>query len=239
MKPLCVVDTCSLIYLSEIELAKRSLHRWLFDEFEVVYSQLVWENEIQAHFDQMGSDGARLRQRNAGAQRVWEMASANQYEQALFNSFSRIEQVGQCDKCRQPIWREREVKIDLASDRDKGERHNCGVALDAVRGGKHRQVIFLTDDHNAIRQYVQPIFETFPLGCVWSSYDFVLYLFMRHRTRTTPDEIKTVFRDITAKAADEEKQKSMKSKTQAVWQQRLGTYFRKVDRVAQVISRLP
>jgi hypothetical protein len=165
--------------------------------------------------------------------------TATQYERALFNPFSRIEQVGLCYRCGQPTFEERSVEVDFNSDEDRGERHNCGVALDAVRGGRHRQVIFLTDDHKAIKQYVQPIFETFPLGCVWSSYDFVLYLFMRHRTRTTPDEVKTVFRDITAKGADKEKQKNMKPKTQAVWQQRLGTYSRKVERVAQVISQLP
>lgn len=234
-KPLCIVDTCSLIYLSGMELARRPLHRWLFDEFEVVYSQFVWEAEIQPQLDRMGNDGRRLARRNTGSQRVWQM-TASQYEQALFDPFSRFEQVGRCSKCGHVILGERSVEIDLTSDMDRGERHNCGVALDAVRRGEHRQVIYLTDDHNAIRKYVQPIFETFPLGCVWSSYDLILYLFVRHQRRITADEVKAAFRDLTAKAASEE---GMKPKTHAIWQQRLGAYTRKVERVAQVMMRLP
>lgn len=41
MKPLCIVDTNSLIYLSEITIRNRSLHRWLWDEFRVAYSRTV------------------------------------------------------------------------------------------------------------------------------------------------------------------------------------------------------
>lgn len=234
-KPLCIVDTCSLIYLSGMELAKRSLHRWLFDEFEVVYSQFVWEAEIQPQLDRMGSDGRRLARRNTGSQRVWQM-TASQYEQALFDPFSRFEQVGLCSKCGQTILRERPIQIDLNSDTDRGERHNCGVALDAVRRGEYRQVIYLTDDHNAIRKYVQPVFETFPLGCVWSSYDLVLYLFVRHQKRMTADEVKMAFRDLTAKAAREQ---GMRPETHEIWQQQLGAYTRKVERVAQAMMRLP
>lgn len=236
-KSLCVVDTCSLIYLSGIELVRRPLLRWLFDEFDVAYSQFVWENEIQPRLDKMSKD-RRLVQRK-GKEKVWSMASAAQYEQALFNPFSRLEQVGRCFKCGQATFDERLVKIDLDSDEDRGERHNCGVALDAVRGGTYRQVIYLTDDYRAIRKYVQPIFETFPLGCVWSSYDLVSYLFVRHCGRVTLEEVKAVFRDLTARAAKEEQQQDMRAETLQIWQQRLGTYTRKVERVAQIMTKLP
>lgn len=234
-KPLCIVDTCSLIYLSGMELARRSLHRWLFDEFEVVYSQFVWEAEIQPQLNKIDQNDRGLIQRK-GSQRIWQMAAWQQYEQALFDPFSRLDQVGRCSKCGQAKLEERSVQVDLASDEDRGERHNCGVALDAVRCGEHRQVIYLTDDHKAIRKYVQPIFETFPLGCVWSSYDLMLYLFVRHQKRMTADEVKAAFRDLTAKAARVE---GMKPETHAIWQQRLGAYTRKVERVAQVMTKLP
>ncbi len=112
-KPLCIVDTCSLIYLSDMELARRPLLRWLFDEFETVYSQFVWENEVQPHLGKMGKGGQILRRRNAGAQKVWRMTDPVQYERALFNPFSRVEQVGQCSKCDQVILAERAVEIVL------------------------------------------------------------------------------------------------------------------------------
>jgi len=238
-KPLCIVDTCSLIYMSEMELARRPLHRWLFDEFEVVYSQFVWETEVQPQLGKMGKVGQMLRRRNAGAQKVWRMMGSMQYEQALFNPFSRVEQVGRCSKCGQFILAERAVEINLESEEDRGERHNCGVALDAVRRGSHRQVVYLTDDHRAIRKYVQPIFETFPLGCIWSSYDLVLYLFVRYCDRMIVEDVEVVFRNLTAKAVNEEKQRGISPETRQIWQQRLVTYTRKLERVAQVMKQLP
>ena len=46
-KTLCIADTCSLIYLSDIELMRKPLFLWLFDEFDVVYSDFVWRNELK------------------------------------------------------------------------------------------------------------------------------------------------------------------------------------------------
>ena len=54
MKPVCIVDTCSLINLSDVQLARRSLHSWLWDEFEVRYSKAVLK-EIEDNKGKMGS----------------------------------------------------------------------------------------------------------------------------------------------------------------------------------------
>jgi len=238
-KPLCIVDTCSLIYMSDMELARRPLLRWLFDEFETVYSQFVWENEVQPHLGKMGKGGQILRRGNAGAQKVWRMPGPMQYERALFSPFSRVEQKSRCSRCGQAIMEERTVIISLGSDEDRGERHNCGVALDAVRRGNYRQVVYLTDDHHAIQKYAQPVFDIFPLGCVWSSYDLVLYLFVRHCDRMIAEDVEVVFRDLTAKAVNEERQQGISPETQQIWQQRLAAYIHKLERVAQVMKQLP
>ena len=81
MKPLCVVDASSLIYLSEIQAAKRNLHRWLWDEFDVTYSAKVWE-EICRHSEKMGLDVKKIK-RN-GKDYVWDFPNVKTYDRALF-----------------------------------------------------------------------------------------------------------------------------------------------------------
>lgn len=235
MKPLCIIDTCSLIYLSEITVANRSLHHWLWDEFKVVYSAAVWD-EIQHHLASMGRDKKRVKR--VGEKSVWSLPTIAACEQALFvQPFEREEETGFCKQCRRPFFDRRPFVPNLGTEEDKGERHNCCVALDAVMAGSHRQVIFLTDDRRAIRDYVAPVFEIFPLGHIWSSHDFVLYLFVRHRQRFPRAEVEAVLRDVTAHAAGS----GFADHTQAAqeqWMQRLGTYYRKVKKIELVLSQI-
>jgi len=233
-KPLCVVDACSLILLSEIELAGRSLHRWLWDEFNVRYSQAVWE-EIKRHAAKMGRDAKAIKKN--GEKYVKRLPTITSCENALFGPpFYRRIQIRQCNKCRQPVFELRLFSPDLASERDRGERHNCCTALNAVMRGEHKQVIFLTDDIHAIRDYVAPVFETFPLGHIWSSHDFVLYLFMRHRERIPQDKAKAVLRDVNAKVAGSGFS-GHSVNAQQKWIRRLREYHRKIERIDQVLNQ--
>ncbi len=224
MKALCIVDTCSLINLSEVQLARRSLHRWLWQEFEVRYSVAVWE-EINRQRHKMGQDASRRR----WDRYVWDYPTISTCERALFASVPRRVEAGMCRRCRQPIWREQVFTPDLDTE-DRGERHNCCIALDIVRTGTYRQVIFLTDDQRAIPSYVTPVFETFPLGQIWSSLDFVLYLFVRHRPRVSLDEVMAVLRDVNARGATDRESPKM-TRRLTIYQNRA----RRIDRVlAQV-----
>ena len=234
MRPLCIVDTCSLIYMSEIELAGKSLHQWLWAEFNVKYSKAVWE-EINQNAAKMGRDAKAIKK--DGEKYVGRLSTITSCENALFGPpFYRSVRTGLCDKCRRPIFEPRSFSPNLASEQDRGERHNCCIALSAVMAGKHRQVIFLTDDVRAVRDYVAPVFETFPLGHIWSSHDFVLYLFLRHRRRISPKEAKAALRDVNAKAAGSGFSGQSADAPQR-WIRKLNVYHRKVDRIDQVISQ--
>ncbi|MBC8492244.1 MAG: hypothetical protein H8D43_00560 [Chloroflexi bacterium] len=236
MKPLCIVDTNSLIYLSEITIRNRSLHRWLWGEFQVAYSRTVWD-EIGRHFEKMGQDAKAIKR--DGEQYVWSLPATATYERALFGQpiEREVEAGRRCRICGQPILRKQFFEPDLGVEKDRGERHNCCVALDAVMEGRYCQVIFLTDDYRAVRDYADPVFQTFPLGSIWSSYDFVLYLFVRHRPRIPQNEVEAALRDVTARVAgsgfaDHTQQ------AQQQWVQRLGTYNRKVKKIGQVLSQI-
>ena len=77
--------------------------------------------------------------------------------------------------------------MNLDDRKNLGECHNCCIALDAVLGGTYSQVIFLTDELKGTDPKrdgsLFRVFDSFPLGKIWSSLDFILYLFTRHRNR--------------------------------------------------------
>jgi hypothetical protein len=226
VKTLCVVDTCSLICLKETELSSRSLHSWLWDEFEVAYSSAVLD-EINRHKNKLGGDASRRR----WDRYIWRHPTVPTYERALFTqSFSRKLQAGICRTCRQPIWRDQSFTPDLTNPEDRGERHNCCVALDAVITGTYPQVIFLTDDFRAVRDYVAQVFSTFPLGQIWASLDFVVYLFVRHRHRIPLDDVIAALRNVNAQTpGDREATKLVR---------RLTNYQEKVYWIERVLAQV-
>lgn len=234
MKPLCIVDNSSLINLHDITVSNRSLHCWLWDEFNVTYSEAVWE-EIRRHFRSMGQDAKAIKKN--GDRYIWDLPTVDTYEWALFGQpIEREVEKGRCRQCHRPVYGKQLFDPDLTEERDRGERHNCCAALNAVTRGRYRQIIFLTDDYRAVRDYVEPMFGTFPLGTVWSSHDFVLYLFVRHRQRFPRGEVENVLRDLTAHAAGSGFADHTQTAKQQ-WMRRLSAYYRKVEKIEQVLSQ--
>ena len=226
MKYLCIADTSSLINLSGLRLASSSLHKWLWKEFEVRYSQVVL-NEIRVQKQKMGSDKSRRRWDNY----VWKYSAIPTCERVLFKPpLSRTVPSRKCKECKQTIWRTEQFCPDLADREDKGERHNCCITLNAVVEGKHSQAIFLTDDFSAISDYAGSFFSTFPICQTWSSLDFVLYLFLRHRRRKRIqlNEVEAVLRDVNAKCPGNASTKAG----------RLTTYYKKVHQINDVLNRI-
>ena len=210
MESLCLVDTSSLIYLSGIKLANKSLHKWLWEEFQVGYSQAVLE-EIKRNKQKIDK---------ADRKRKWQKyvikyATIKTTERVLFKSpLEREFEAGYCHHCRQQIYRSQKLTVNLATSEDRGERHNCCLALHVVMSGQYSQVIFLTDDDRARRYYVSSLFELFPIGKVWSSLDFVLYLFMRYRRHTSLNDVLDIFELLNTrskgKARDESKTRRLR-----------------------------
>jgi hypothetical protein len=225
-KSLCIVDTSSLINSCEVELGKKSLDKWLWKEFEVKYSKTVLEEFRRGR--------SRGESRGKLEDHVWPLPTISTYERILFQSLTReIEE--SCRRCGRIVYRNESFAIDFNDDRDRGERHNCCVALDAIKAGKYPQVIFLIDDFHAVRDYARYFFDTFPLGNTWSLLDFITYLFVRHKDRITLEDTKNALRDANAQgsislnASDGESEKKV---------QRLSTYLTKVNRIAEAFSQL-
>jgi len=203
MQTLCVVDTCSLIYLSELRIANKTLHDWLFTEFPVGYSDTVWE-EIKRHSGKMGKDAKKLiKTGRKYVHRISEQQERIVFAGSLIEFAGMVDTTGTCRLCNQPILRREQFVIDLSADDDRGERHNCCLAVQSVSVGNYQNIIFLTDDFRAIKRYVRPIFDSIPLGTIWSSHDFIVYLYLRHKTRIRQSEVEDILRDLTANITDQ------------------------------------
>ena len=231
MKHLCVVDTCSLIYLSDIELAHYALHKWLREEFDVRYSQVVWEKEIRFQMRRMGKDGDWLRCN--GEKLIWPNSRIKSHEAALFSS--AIE-AGRCWYCNYVVPKEWMYTPGSKNHKDRGERHNCCVALDAVLTNKYPEVIFLTDDIKAIRKYINPVFSMIRLGQIWCSFDLVLNLFTRYRETIDLNMALDALRDINGKISESAQQNSGNERPEKNVE-RLTLYNKKAEDIDRVLAR--
>jgi hypothetical protein len=222
-KVLCIIDTCSLVYLKDVKMAGRPLHKWLWSEFDVQFSAVV--------LDELSSFKQKLGFRYNWNDHVWASSKIPNYERAIFSSYQRKIEEGKCKHCRQIIWKDNTAKTDLADTDDRGERHNCCVALDAILNGKYTQVIFLSDDLRALRNHVHYFFETFPLGNIWTLFDFITYLLTKYYGTITLNDVQDALRSIHSQdvphLVDSKKKR-----------QRLEAYDRKLERVAQILSQI-
>ena len=207
MKPLlCVVDTNALIHMRGIRVARKDLGLWLWREFTVKVSDEVIK-EVQK---------PRQEAPNYDVQR-----KCTQSNWIFHNQIDRLE-----NAFLQPFYE------NLESSRNKGELHNCCVALEAILSDKHRQVIFLTNELNTTdpekNGFIFRIFDTFPIGRVWSSLHFILYLFLKYRKEFPFSEARDVLRDVNSR---------MRGKAEDA-QNRLIAFNKKLDQINQTLSQL-
>jgi hypothetical protein len=63
------------------------------------------------------------------------------------------------------------------TSRNKGEKDNFAVAPDLFFTKKQNNLIFLTDDENAVEGALKEVKNAFPLITFWNSFDTVLFLY--------------------------------------------------------------
>ena len=94
------------------------------------------------------------------------------------------------------------------------------------------QVIFLTDELHSTNQdkngFIFRIFDTYPIGTIWSSLHFILYLFLRYRNVFPLDEARNVLRDVNLR---------MRGKKEIV-PDRLLTFDKKLIQIDQTLAQL-
>lgn len=179
-KPLivCLPDTNSLIHLRGVVVANKSACLWLWDEFEIQISDQI-PQELQ---------------NNAARNPDLEVREITRKVLASVVALkSNLEVTERC--FLQPIG------IEFKDDCDLGERKNTQLAFQSIAQNQTRQTIFLTDERKAVEPatgFVYKAFGSYPLGVIWNSLDFLLYLYFRHK-RIQFQQAEDALREVNAR----------------------------------------
>lgn len=142
-----IIDASSYINLSAVEYRFGTLLNVLAKEVTLRYSLTV-NHEIANHWADNLPDSLK---RSAMIHQL-KKHTRDEYEKGLFDD------IGQ-------------------TSRNKGEKDNFAVALDLFFTKKKRNLIFLTDDDNALEGCLKEVKNAFPLIKFWNSFDVVLFLY--------------------------------------------------------------
>jgi hypothetical protein len=170
----CVPDTNSLIHLRDVEISGRDARLWLWDEFEVRVGPTI-PQEAARHHDLMRGQLKRKLERSV----VPPAFDLDRIEQSFLAPLG----------------------ISFETEDDLGERNNYSVALQLVVQNNARQIIFLTDELRVVRErggFVKLLFDAYPIGMLWNSLDFLLYLYLRQR-RFGYSEAESAVRTVNAR----------------------------------------
>jgi len=201
---ICIPDTNTLIHLRDVEIAGRNARLWLWDEFEVRVGGVI-PQEAARHPNLMQG---QLRKKLEHSVIVLKLQQ-DRMEQGFLGPLG----------------------MSLSQTNDMGERQNCSVALQLVIQNGARQVIFLTDELRIVYPetgFVKQLFDSYPLGWLWNSLDFLLYLYLRQR-RFTYEEAENAVRTVNARIGGK----------QTVAIDRLKTYIQRLQCIDAARQHLP
>lgn len=157
----CLPDTNSLIHLRGVIIANKSACLWLWDEFEVQISDEI-PQELQNNAARNPDLVVREIARKVPGSVVALKADLQLTERCFLKP----------------------IGVEFDNNRDLGERKNTQLAFQSIARNLTRQTIFLTNERKAVDPntgFVYKTFSNYPLGVIWNSLDFLLYLYFRHK----------------------------------------------------------
>ena len=209
---LCIPDTNSLIHMRDIEVINNKLWKWLWIEFDVKLSETICDELDRSDKTDAGME-------NECEKSIWSFGKSK-------SNLTKLEQVFV-----------EQFNINVDGRKNKGECHNCCVALDAILSGGYRQVIFLTNELKATDPdrdgQLFHVFDSIPIGKIWSSLDFVLYLYTRHRRLIDLTIVKDILKEINVRMG------GSTSGNNNVVLKRLKVYYSKLEKIENTIAQLP
>lgn len=153
-KTVCVVDTCSIIYLDGIHLGRNSILKYLRTDFNVFVSDSI-KRELIKH-------RAKLNSREA-----------TYWHRFLSNKVYRPEVITDDLKCLGPFY---DSIPHSFGEKGAGERDNSKVSIELLLTKKAGHVVFITDDIKAQNAFLSSIENVFPGIKLWTSKDVIYYL---------------------------------------------------------------
>jgi hypothetical protein len=117
---------------------------------------------------------------------------------------------------------------------NKGEKHNLIAGVDDFMTNGTKELIFVTDDHSALKGILNGVIGAFPVLKIWNSFDVVLYLYLDHKQFTVAMASDAIS-DIDAKSATNDERMSP-AKTQERIKRRT-TYLRYLEKIEAIKNR--
>lgn len=157
-KPIIVIDSCSYTYLNLPLSFTEKVSLWTLLKRN---AKLTCSPEVVLESNRNPQTSAKQALELDGLRYKFSKASVEEYEHRLFS------------------------KVLNPEDGDKGERDNFAVSLDLFWNGSFGMV-YLTDDEN--HDILNNILPAFPICQRWTSFDVILFLYLREHKQTFSKE---------------------------------------------------
>ena len=177
-KAACILDTCSIINLDNIMLAKKDILFYMRRFFDVRVCQTIRE-ELQRH-----------------------MKLVSSREISYWNSFLSKQTYlpTTLTDDRKTIGPFYSTLPATFGPRNRGEHGNARVALELLLTREIGHAVFVTDDEKASNAFLKSMQQSFPGINLWTSADVILYVgaVLLKEGKSGSDHIKAALRDVYA-----------------------------------------
>ena len=180
-KTACVLDTCSIVNLDDIELARKDILYYMRRFFDVRVCQTI-RKELQQHTNLVSSREITY----------WKSFLNKQaYSPTTLTDDQNI------------IGLFYSTPPATFGARDKGEHGNARVALELLLTRTIGHAIFVTDDEKASNAFLKSMRQSFPGINLWTSADVILYVgaVLLKERKASFDDVKAALRNVYAAGA--------------------------------------
>ena len=197
---ICIPDTNALIHLRGITVARRDACQWLWDEFDVKVSEEI-PREAKNHQNKMPGGLFKKLDRSTEKLHLELDKMEKGFLASLGKSFNTLDDIGERHNSQlglQLIIRNTARQVIFLTDEIKIVRDNSQFSLLLSARNAVRQVTFRTDEARILKEdvgFVKLLFDTYPIGRVWNTLDFLLYLYLRH-TKFNEQEAEDALRTV-------------------------------------------
>ena len=178
----CIIDTCSIINLDEIILAKNDVLSYMRRFFDVRVSPVICD-EFERH-------------RHRATSR-----EASYWLPFLRNARFAPETLTEDAAAISPFYTT--PPMSFAGPNNAGEHANTRVAIELLVTKQAGHAVFVTDDEKACDAFLKTVRRAFPGINLWNSADVILYLgaILLKEGKADIDVIKAALRDVYAAGA--------------------------------------
>ena len=180
-KTACILDTCSIVNLDDIELARKDILYYMRRFFDVRVCQTI-RRELQQHTNLVSSREITYWKSFLNKQAYFPTTlTDDQNVIGLFYS----------------------TPPATFGARNKGEQGNARVALELLLTRTIGHAIFVTDDEKASNAFLKSMRQSFPGINLWTSADVILYVgaVLLKERKASFDDVKAALRNVYAAGA--------------------------------------